>query len=111
MSSKAESNSRDSPFKDRVLLPASPQDDERPLAQDTGGNGGLVHQAPALRAFAATNPSLNKKSTTVPYTQAAFRMRNNLNPGLDSAFNIYADPNPVIFFYFSLFFLNSIEKL
>jgi hypothetical protein len=63
MSSKANCISRDSPFNDRVLLPASPQDDQRPLAQDTGGNGGLVHQATALRALAATNPGLNQKST------------------------------------------------
>ncbi len=47
----------------RGPLPATPQDDQRPLAQDTGRNGGLVHQATALRAFAATNPSLNQKST------------------------------------------------
>jgi hypothetical protein len=58
-------------FKDRVLLPATPQDDERPLAQDTGGNGGLVHQAPALRALAATNPSLNQKNTRQRYLGSA----------------------------------------
>ncbi len=108
MSSKAQSNSLDSPFKDRVLLPASPQDDERPLAQDTGGNGGLVHQAPALRAIAATKTGLKHNST---YKQAIFPIRYDLNPGPESAFDLNADPGSVIFFQFFPLFSNSIVKL